>query len=631
MPHFNGDRGFAASPSDTGKSKAGADNRPDGGAGRAARSTDRSSDARDQHDPGGGNQAPSSAGNSTPASSSASRTRGMVAAIDRPRSKVASRPATDHAAERQRRAARAEIARGNDFFALDDSVGFDGKNIDSDVIKVGVVMTEEDKRSNGRSGLTPSASFEPLLGHTVQRYQKAKGLQVDGMVTSGGPTINALQKDLGSRFNGFRAPKTSELNAHKRALAAELPSVPLTRGIPRLRKPTKKTPVTNERASEIPREVDALLTTTDNTGMGRLYAGALIAGGLKAVAVLGGFLEKLAEVDKKRADEFEKAVSDLLPDDVRKEVFDEPPAFAAPIGKGAAAKSGAAEASSAHRQPTDHPDGKTAATAEEKSKAKSTPSDGAAGSKPPAESRGEKTDIETSGSEASVKNDPLTPEETEELKRLKARYQTLVYAGHLAGYKVAARNLQRFLDGIGGTKVIDSGWLRDFEAIRDVELANKKQMSKKLNDSTGPWADKLSQLREGESMRIDVTVNGELKDGTEMSSDLHFASNASYLDSTAQLTATRRGNEVVFDGTINTNWHDTYDWHPGLKAGFVDLPGVPDAAAARLEELGGAKSFEMVSNWDSEFRTTAPVVKGRVVVPEPEKNDGGSAGSSGAE
>jgi hypothetical protein len=196
---------------------------------------------------------------------------------------------------------------------------------------------------------------------------------VDGLVTSGGPTINALQKDLGSRFAGYRAPKTAELNAHKRALAAELPSVPLTRGIPSLRKPTKKAPVTDERASEIQREVSALLTTTDNTGMGRLYAGTLIAGGIRAVAVLGGFLDKLAKADKKRADEFEKAVSDLLPDDVRKEVFDEPPAFAASIGKEAvpvddtprgkakADKPGAGEASSTDGKPTDNPNGKKAA------------------------------------------------------------------------------------------------------------------------------------------------------------------------------------------------------------------------------------------------------------------------------
>ena len=103
---------------------------------------------------------------------------------------------------------RAEIARGNDFFALSDSVGFNAKNTPSDVIKVGVVMTEEEKKSNSRPGLTPSASFDPLLGYTVEKFQKARVPQIDGTLKPGGPTINALQKSVGSRFAGVRAMRT---------------------------------------------------------------------------------------------------------------------------------------------------------------------------------------------------------------------------------------------------------------------------------------------------------------------------------------------------------------------------------------------------------------------------------------
>ena len=110
-----------------------------------------------------------------------------------------------------------------DPFRFSGSVGLGGDNFRDDVIRAQVLL--------GNSGDYDLASLGAPTGwpggelwRGIRRYQKRKGLTVDGILQPMGPegigedgigeTLFALQNDLGNSFTGRRAPTPEEVDRH---------------------------------------------------------------------------------------------------------------------------------------------------------------------------------------------------------------------------------------------------------------------------------------------------------------------------------------------------------------------------------------------------------------------------------
>lgn len=116
-----------------------------------------------------------------------------------------------------------EIAGSRDPFFFRGSVGRFGENRRDDVIKAQILLGNAgiyDLASLGAPTGWPGAELE----RAIRKYQKAKGLDVDGIMLpangdgvdeSGvGETLFALRDELGGRLNGYAAPTPEEVDAH---------------------------------------------------------------------------------------------------------------------------------------------------------------------------------------------------------------------------------------------------------------------------------------------------------------------------------------------------------------------------------------------------------------------------------
>lgn len=140
------------------------------------------------------------------------------------------RPIMDHGPETGIRrwigASSEGIYRPNPF-RFTGSVGLGGDNFRDDVIKAQVLL--------GNSGDYDLASLGAPTGwpggelwRGIRKYQKRKGLTVDGILHPVGPdgvsedgtgeTVFTLQNDLGESFAGRRVPTPEEVDRHMRSL-----------------------------------------------------------------------------------------------------------------------------------------------------------------------------------------------------------------------------------------------------------------------------------------------------------------------------------------------------------------------------------------------------------------------------
>lgn len=66
------------------------------------------------------------------------------------------------------------------------------------------------------------------------------------------------------------------------------------------------------------------------------------------------------------------------------------------------------------------------------------------------------------------------------LDEIVTRYNQMIQAARDRGHNVAADNLQRFLDGTGGTVDIDSQWLKTFSSVLKAQNINNKRFEEQL-------------------------------------------------------------------------------------------------------------------------------------------------------
>lgn len=105
-----------------------------------------------------------------------------------------------------------------DLFRLTGAIGSEAANARDDVIRAQILLGQSgDLDLDSLGGPTGWPGGELTRG--LKRYQRRKGLTVDGLMLPDGETINALQEDLGERLAGYRAPTTAEVDHHHDKLA----------------------------------------------------------------------------------------------------------------------------------------------------------------------------------------------------------------------------------------------------------------------------------------------------------------------------------------------------------------------------------------------------------------------------
>lgn len=198
-----------------------------------------------------------------------------------------------------------------------------------------------------------------------------------------------------------------------------------------------------------------------------------------------------------------------------------------------------------------------------------------------------------------VSNDPIiqTKKETlkERLDRITKSYKQMISAARKKGHNVAADNLQRFIDGTGGTKIESQSWLRSFGAITSAERVNQERFEESLS--------KLAlKLGKGKTATHSDYWDRQLT-GSQFK-ELYYASGTSTITSTGKFTLTRRGDKITITGSVDHKWHDPYDWHAGLTAYIPGFGSISDADALLLQKHRGAKPFDMESSWTQKFSGT---------------------------
>lgn len=105
-----------------------------------------------------------------------------------------------------------------DLFRIAGTVGPEAANARDDVIRAQILLGQSgDLDLDSLGGPTGWPGSELTRG--LKRYQRRKGLTVDGLMLPDGETINALQEDLYDRLARYRAPTTAEVDRFHDRLA----------------------------------------------------------------------------------------------------------------------------------------------------------------------------------------------------------------------------------------------------------------------------------------------------------------------------------------------------------------------------------------------------------------------------
>jgi len=164
------------------------------------------------------------------------------------------------------------------------------------------------------------------------------------------------------------------------------------------------------------------------------------------------------------------------------------------------------------------------------------------------------------------------------------------FGGKLTGKEQAATALDHYKNGKGADLRMPTDFLREQQEITDAEGINQDAIGQKLLNEK-PYRDQLLSIQDGESAKllIDTEFKGIKAKG---SSDLHYTSNLSNLDTDMDLTFTRKGDTLTFEGTRTNNWHDLYDWQKGTKFMKGMITG------DEMQALPDSKPFKMFGKWE---------------------------------
>lgn len=185
------------------------------------------------------------------------------------------------------------------------------------------------------------------------------------------------------------------------------------------------------------------------------------------------------------------------------------------------------------------------------------------------------------------------------LDQIEQRYRNMIEKARGRGWNIAADNLQRFLDGTGGTKTLEVSWLRGFSAVPAAERANQERFQRSLTKQA-------YELTDGETRRFSDYWHRQLTGG--ITTELFYASGTSTIRSLGNFTLKRDGKVITIEGAVEHHWYDPYDWHADLAAYIPGFGSVSDKDALLLQQHRGAKEFQMNADWPQTVQGSIEIV-----------------------
>ena len=145
-----------------------------------------------------------------------------------------------------------EVPSSTDWFNLDGEVGLGRMNKRADLVKVESLLANSGDLDLFDVG-GPTGYGLYTVEDGLKKYQSRNGLQVDGWMKPGGPTITKMKEQLGGLLSGYPAPTPQQVDQHHRLrtegkdglLNVELPPISL-KGNPYLPPVAKATQGSNE-------------------------------------------------------------------------------------------------------------------------------------------------------------------------------------------------------------------------------------------------------------------------------------------------------------------------------------------------------------------------------------------------
>ncbi|MCP5367166.1 MAG: peptidoglycan-binding protein [Hyphomicrobiales bacterium] len=219
------------------------------------------------------------------------------------------------------------------FFDLSAPVGAGGANRRGDVVKVEALLA-----NTGHHDLRPTDGPTgyggPRLDEAIRGYQKETGLEVDGRLDPGGPTLASLGRRLSRRLAGHRPPTPGEVDRHhesidrgKPALVAHRP--PAAKVVPSPGLP----PVTDADALANDRTLDTLRGTRNLGDLPRYLAEDMAADGPRGVVRVRDLVDRAGrELGAERQRDLLEALLAHLPRDGQKTLLGTNPPADRPLG-----------------------------------------------------------------------------------------------------------------------------------------------------------------------------------------------------------------------------------------------------------------------------------------------------------
>ncbi|MEO5375901.1 MAG: peptidoglycan-binding protein [Alphaproteobacteria bacterium] len=218
--------------------------------------------------------------------------------------------------------------RRGGWFDLGRPVGWEQPNDPEDVIKVETVMGNAGhfdlKGFDGPTGYVGS-----VLDKGIRDFQGRNGLEVDGIINPGGPTITTARKHLGDLLDVYTPPSARQVEDHharvqrgEEGLLVTRPPSPTLRPVPDLPEVSGDTFAMNRRSADYLRR-----NGTDGEHP-RWTALDVVERGPAGVARARDLVEQLREQAPDRADGYASAILANLPDDQQRRAFlgGDPPA-----------------------------------------------------------------------------------------------------------------------------------------------------------------------------------------------------------------------------------------------------------------------------------------------------------------
>jgi hypothetical protein len=463
-------------------------------------------------------------------------------------------------------------------FALSDAVGPRRRNRRNDVLKVETLLANagDHDLEDGPTGYAGAH-----LDQAIRAFQKRRELEVDGVLEPDGETIAQLERELGGRLAGFRAPRPEEADDHlNRAGRGDEPLFETRPPAPVLH-PIRNLPAVSAAAYQSNRRtIDALFRTADNRGLADLLADAIGHDGLGGVAEVRDMLDQIRDHSPERADTLARALFDRLPEKEQLLFAGGPQPERQPVGVLLADK-----ASDQDRI-------------------------GIAGTEPPVEP----SEVEGRTPLPSEVR-PLGDVPSYQVDQTKRRYENYAGVGRVIGLAHAAKNLDRYLEGKGEKLEFTREEAREFRFIRAAEAENRARFENQtFVGESGKAEDvnrKLRNLPEGEPQRIvddwqHTFGNWDKRHRIRAPGDVDaiVAFGETTVESRAAFDATRKGDIIQIVGTVTHSWNDTYDFEKG-KSGAE--------GALLLEREGRAARFPIAAQWSQHVRGAVRIVGDKLV------------------